>query len=94
MEKLSKQNNNAKHHLLTHDQGSILEGFILGFFLNVIGVIIAYFLKKPKTKKGALIGQEVQMVILLICSILIVLVLMDIFQGIGNLRPPSSINFF
>lgn len=39
------------------DNGSMLIGGLLGFFLGCIGLIVALFvLNKPDTKKGAFIG--------------------------------------
>ena len=37
-------------------EGSIGIGFLLGFFLSLIGVLIAYALDKKRTIKGAWIG--------------------------------------
>lgn len=38
------------------DEGSIGVGIILGFFLGVLGLIIAVVIGKPLTTKGAIIG--------------------------------------
>ena len=39
----------------SYQEGSYLIGFVLVFFLHIIGLIIALVLKQPKTTKGALI---------------------------------------
>lgn len=46
------------------DQGSTLLGFLAGFFLGCIGLILVMFLStKPKTRTGAWIGFVVQIVL-------------------------------
>jgi len=46
------------------DNGSMLVGGLLGFFLGCLGLIIALFvLNKPDTKKGAFIGFGLSVVL-------------------------------
>ena len=42
------------------DEGSYLIGFLLVFFLNLLGLIIALVMKKSKTTKGAVITLLIQ----------------------------------
>lgn len=41
-------------------QGSMLLGILLGFFLNCLGVIVAFVLQGPKTITGAVVGMVLQ----------------------------------
>lgn len=46
------------------DQGSTLIGFLAGFFLGCIGLILVMFIsRKPKTRSGAWIGFFAQLVL-------------------------------
>ncbi len=39
------------------DEGNVILGAVLGFFLGCIGIIVAFFvLGQPKTKQGAIYG--------------------------------------
>ena len=42
------------------NQGSMLLGIVLGFFLGCIGIIIAFVLKGQKTLTGSIIGFVLQ----------------------------------
>ena len=42
------------------NQGSMLLGIVLGFFLGCIGIIIAFVLKGQKTLTGSIIGLVLQ----------------------------------
>lgn len=46
-----------------YDSGSTGIGFILGFFLGIIGLIIALCLDKPDTRTGAAIGFVVELLL-------------------------------
>ena len=39
-----------------NQNGSVFLGILIGFFFHLLGLILALFLAKPKTKRGALIG--------------------------------------
>lgn len=57
----------------TMDEGSYGGGFLLGFFLSLVGLIIAIAIDKPATKKGAITGFIVQLVggvLLYVCFVL------------------------
>lgn len=43
-------------------QGSMLLGILLGFFLNCLGVIVAFVLQGQKTITGAIVGMVLQWV--------------------------------
>ena len=42
------------------NQGNMLLGIVLGFFLGCIGIIIAFVLKGQKTLTGSIIGLVLQ----------------------------------
>jgi hypothetical protein len=44
------------------NQGSMILGVLLGFFLGCLGIIIAVLLKGPKTLTGSIIGMVLAMV--------------------------------
>ena len=44
------------------NQGSMLLGIVLGFFLGCIGIIIAFVLKGQKTLTGSIIGLVLQLI--------------------------------
>lgn len=45
-------------------EGSVGLGFVLGFFLGVVGVAVAFLgLKAPLTKKGAMYGLGAQLAV-------------------------------
>ena len=56
------------------DQGSYGAGFALGFFLGLIGLIIAMAIDKPETRRGAVTGFIVSLVISIVAVVCIVCV--------------------
>ena len=46
-----------------YDEGSYWAGFALGFFLGLIGLIIAIAIDKSETKRGAVTGFIISIVI-------------------------------
>jgi hypothetical protein len=44
------------------NQGSMILGVVLGFFLGCIGILIAVIMKGPKTLTGSIIGLVLQLI--------------------------------
>ncbi|MEQ1567574.1 MAG: hypothetical protein ABMA64_18170 [Myxococcota bacterium] len=45
------------------NQGSMILGVVLGFFLGCLGILIAVFLRGPKTLTGSVIGFILSMML-------------------------------
>ena len=58
---------------MVEDNGSMLIGFLVGFFLGCIGLVAALVMGKADTKKGAVIGFLVEIGLLTCLS----------FTGVG-----------
>lgn len=56
-------NNINNQQVQNVDEGTMLGGFLLSFFLGLIGLIIALVVGKPKTKTGGVIGFVVIFII-------------------------------
>ena len=63
------------------NEGSYGCGIALGFFVGIIGLIIAVALNQPLTKKGAIHGFIARLVISGILFIVYITVLIDIIGG-------------
>ncbi len=67
--------NNEKAYLdkyQTEDKGSFALGFILVFFLNFIGLIIALTSKKEDTKNGAYAGLLTDAILIFILMVILI----------------------
>lgn len=64
-----------KHDDYEDDEGSSLVGFLLGFFLGEIGLIIAAFMGEKKTIKAAAITVLVQILLGVLVVLIVVLVM-------------------
>jgi len=42
--------------MMQENEGSYSAGFVLGFFLGFIGLLIAFLSHKEETRKGSLVG--------------------------------------
>jgi len=60
----------ANEYLRRREEGSEGAGFALGFFLGILGLIIALCLSKPKTVKGAVSGFVTGISVIIIFSFL------------------------
>ena len=56
------------------DQGSYGAGFALGFILGLVGLIIAIAIDKPETRRGAVTGFIVSLVIGIVAAVCIICV--------------------
>ncbi|HKM02710.1 MAG TPA: hypothetical protein VJZ31_02140 [Bacilli bacterium] len=81
MQPLKPSQNKSAEQSTTLVQGSFASGFVLAYFLSLIGLIIALFINKPQTTKGAIVGTIVSLVTTIIGSLLIVYFLMRIYGG-------------
>ena len=57
----------------SEDDGSIIVGVILGFFLSIVGAIMALLIDKKRTKTGALYGLIVEIGLGLIIAAIILI---------------------
>ncbi len=64
------------------DQGSYGAGFALGFFLGLVGLIIAIAIDKPETRRGAATGFIVSLIISAVAAGCIIC---GALNGISNL---------
>ncbi len=67
-------------------------GFLIGYLTNLIGFILAIFIKKKKTRKGIIIGSTVTFVVSTIFAALLVY---WILKGIGaaNRAPAYNLTY-
>ena len=66
---------------LDDDHGSIIIGFLLGYLLNIIGIVIVFMLKKPRTTLGLILGLIVWFLMITAASILIVHTMITMYGG-------------
>lgn len=66
---------------LDDDRGSIIIGFLLGYLLNIIGIVIVFLLKKPRTTFGLILGLIVWFLMITAASILIVHAMITMYGG-------------
>ena len=62
-----------KNNVIEEKEGSFIIGFLLGLFLDIIGVTIAYSACKYKTKRGAFYGF-ISFVLIVVIVVVFVLV--------------------
>ncbi|HZJ89443.1 MAG TPA: hypothetical protein VFD05_01995 [Bacilli bacterium] len=67
------------------NNGNVWLGLLIGYFTNVLGLIIAIFVKQTKTRKGIIIGVIISLIVTTIFALLIVFVLTMIYRGQGSL---------
>lgn len=60
--------------------GSWGAGFILGFFVGLIGLVIAIAIDKPDTKKGAIVGFVSGIFVVLIVIVLFFVVIVGVYR--------------
>ncbi len=71
----------SKENINRIDAGSIVAGFLFGYFLSFIGLVIAIIMKKSRTIKGAWYGFAVGLLSSAIGGYLLFLLLMKIYGG-------------
>lgn len=77
----AKTNENKQNPV---DDGSYLIGILLGCFLNVLGLIVAIFIKQKKTKKALIITSLISFLMTIIIAILVVHTMIKIYGGFGQ----------
>ena len=63
------------------NQGSMLLGVLLGFFLNCLGVVVAFVLQGPRTVTGAIIGMVLQWIATMCAGLLLLALNAFLLQG-------------
>ncbi len=82
MNQLEKCHQVRDRHQPSTDEGSFIVGFLIGYLTNIIGFIIAFFVKQRKLRNGTLIGAGVSLIGSIVFAIFMVILMMRVYGGL------------
>lgn len=80
-----------EEQVVTKKEGSVWLGFVIGYLMNVIGLIIAIFWREKETRKGIIIGAVTGLISSTILALFIVYIFINSYNGPRIALPISLI---